>query len=322
MKSRALKKGIACLVLAASMLAGCHKEQISPAWEDRSLPLPIDCRDILMTDAQSGFVAGGTTWNNGYIASTLDGGMHWQLDSISPWHLYAVYCLPDGAAFASGFGGYMHERSVSASVWGMHGLPYWLAWNDIAFDSDNSGIVAGGQAYQGGKLVRLNANRQVVQVDTFVQEISAVAWSAPGIAHAAGYGIVLRSIDGGITWQNSGEKGDFFRSISFPTPETGYICGSSGSILKTTDSGASWQTIRKGKSLWKSDARFRAIFFENAEKGYIAGERGLLWRTIDGGDSWQIVDNLPDTDLYAVSAYDGSVWAAGAGGRIFYFRDL
>lgn len=304
-----------------SLLGSCSKEKISLVWEERSLPVAVDCRDILFEDPMHGFAVGGKTWYNGYFAETNDGGITWQVDSISPWHLYAISHLPQGRAYVSGFGGYMNERNVNNTSFTSHNLPYWIPWNDIAFQDENHGILVGGQAYQGGKIIRLDGNNEVVQTDTFVQEISAVTWSSATTAHAVGYGIILRSTDGGLRWEINEAHGDFYRAVAFPTPTTGFIVGSGGSILRTTDGGVHWDKLRNGKSVATSDLKFRSVCFVNEQKGYIVGEKGIFWRTTDGGNHWQVVADFPETDLFAVTALEHGGWIAGAGGRIYYFED-
>jgi photosystem II stability/assembly factor-like uncharacterized protein len=309
------------ILLWLAFLGSCSKEKISLVWQERPLPVPIDCRDIFFEDPLHGFAVGGKTWNNGYFAETHDGGITWQADSISPWHLYAISYLPQGRAFVSGFGGYLKERPAPASPFSTHNLPYWIPWNDVAYWDEDHGLLVGGQAYQGGKIIRLNSNKEIIRTDSFLQEISAATWTSASTVHAVGYGLILRSIDGGEHWKIHEVNGDFYRAISFPTPETGYIAGSGGSILKTTDGGEHWEKLRNGKSLAVPDLRFRAISFINDQKGYVAGEKGLFWRTTDGGEHWQVVENFPETDLYAVFATAQGGWVAGEGGKVYFFED-
>jgi hypothetical protein len=53
--------------------------------------------------------------------------------------------------------------------------------------------------------------------------------------------MVLRSVDGGATWQpqSSGIASDLY-SVHFADALHGYACGDDGIVIKTTDGGASW----------------------------------------------------------------------------------
>ena len=46
---------------------------------------------------------------------------------------------------------------------------------------------------------------------------------------------LLRSDDAGRHWQRLDVTGDFFRAVCFADGHTGYICGSSGTLLKTAE---------------------------------------------------------------------------------------
>ncbi len=179
--------------------------------------------------------------------------------------------------------------------------------------------MVGGVAFKSGVIMTIGADYSTVAIDTFDNEIDAVCFSDENTVHVAGYGIILRSTDGGLTWTESETSGDWFRSMHFPTANIGYIAGYTGTILKTTDNGQSWQEIRKARAT--KDVPFRAIHFVDAEKGYIVGDDGTLWRTIDGGDNWQTVKGLPNVDFYDIHVIDNTGYIVGTDGRMFRFED-
>ena len=138
---------------------------------------------------------------------------------------------------------------------------------------------------------------------------------------ACGLGWLGRSTDGGRSWERLPVTGDFFEALHFPTRQTGYVCGSAGTLLKTTDGGRTWQTLRDGASVWVRDRVMRTLYFTSADEGYVGGDDGLLWRTTDGGATWTQLDGVPDDlDIYGVFARADRGWAVGRNGRIFYFE--
>jgi photosystem II stability/assembly factor-like uncharacterized protein len=110
---------------------------------------------------------------------------------------------------------------------------------------------------------------------------------------------------------------DFFCDIQFPTAQVGYICGKEGSLFKTTDSGQTWQCIRKKSR----HAHFKALWFSSAESGWLVGENGLFWHTNDGGENWSSVaentDNVQFTDVFA---FADRGWLTAENGQLFYFE--
>ncbi|MFT3795518.1 YCF48-related protein [Flavobacterium sp.] len=119
---------------------------------------------------------------------------------------------------------------------------------------------------------------------------------------------IIKSIDSGETWQyiNMSEYAVALVEILFVDENTGYASGQSnngGTILKTTDGGASWTEIYntniEGEYVWKlqilaSDAN---VIFGSVES--VAPNLGKLVRTLDGGTNWTSHE-VPDTDIQAV----------------------
>ncbi len=70
-------------------------------------------------------------------------------------------------------------------------------------------------------------------------------------------------------------------SVFFPSPDTGYLVGGAGTILKTTDAGEHW-TMQDGNLLWS----LRSVYFTDTEHGFAVGAFNHHRRTVDGGQTW------------------------------------
>ena len=96
-------------------------------------------------------------------------------------------------------------------------------------------------------------------------------------------GFILKTVDGGTTWTTplaSGSRYGLY-DICFPVPDTGYAVGMFGTILKSTNSGATWSLLPVTTS---SD--LSGVFFTSANTGYAAGDMGTILKTTNGGQSW------------------------------------
>lgn len=92
--------------------------------------------------------------------------------------------------------------------------------------------------------------------------------------------------------------------VSFPDVSTGWAAGDRGVVLRTTDSGKSWQQQRRGKIY----EHLHGIFFTDLKQGCVAGPEGLF-RTSDGGESWT---RAARGDLFDVCFSDQQHgWAVG-----------
>lgn len=105
------------------------------------------------------------------------------------------------------------------------------------------------------------------------------------------YNFIAVSHNGGINWDtiSTWPRYEVYFGVNFPTSSTGYICGSSGIILKTTDSGFTWQkqrsTIEQGIDTGISIFLYDVVFVDSLN-GWAAGEGGTILRTMNGGQTW------------------------------------
>ena len=77
--------------------------------------------------------------------------------------------------------------------------------------------------------------------------------------------------------------------------QTGWIVGDTGTILKTTNGGTSWDPLPSGVS-----SHLRGVFFLDADQGYACGDAGTILVTSDGGASWRPQDSQVATTLWKI----------------------
>ena len=300
----------------------CGKEEITLTWQKIEVPTNNTLRTVYFADAQNGWIFGGNTWERGIALRTRDGGKTWQKDSLQQVALYGFGADTEGSVLATGYIAQVFSGSLADSNYGLTNQPLFYWARDVAAHSlKNDGfITVGGGGWVGGTIVRTWING-VTKIDTsFKQEFSSVCFSDDSTVHAVGYGQVIRSTNGGKTWKLNGAKGDFFQSVCFPTVKTGFIVGFSGTILKTTDGGETWITLRDGNALSVSSEPFRAVFFSDALRGYIVGDEGLFWQTTDGGETWKVVKDTPKVDFFDVFVKNTEGWIVGADGLVLKFE--
>jgi photosystem II stability/assembly factor-like uncharacterized protein len=149
------------------------------------------------------------------------------------------------------------------------------------------------------------------------QRLLAVALNAAGLAIAVGgFGTVLRSTDGGASWEALAFDWpaiveDFAEphlyDVTVAEDGTITIVGEFELVLRSVDRGASWQRVHKG------DASLFGMHLDPVTgSGYAVGQQGRVLRTADGGASWEILLAPEDAQLLGVwSAPDGTVIASG-----------
>jgi photosystem II stability/assembly factor-like uncharacterized protein len=311
-------------LLGVFLCGGCQKEKWHvPVFQEQVLPVHDDLASVWFIDSLTGYAVGGTPWMAGFVLSTRDGGASWQTDTTLNRKLECIMFDPSGHGYACGQDLAIFKSPGDTRHWESFEVSF--RWGRACFFPDPThGMVVFGESYRDGQ-AHIFGPQAFWQRDTnivFTNELASVWFADSTTACAVGLGWVTRTTDRGHTWTRADITGDFFNCVRFPTPETGYICGHSGSILKTTDKGQNWQTIRKGGSVGAGNQPFTAMWFETAEKGWIVGESSLFWRTVDGGASWQQVTGIPDNmDFTGICTRNGHGWITAKGGHIFYFQE-
>ena len=78
-------------------------------------------------------------------------------------------------------------------------------------------------------------------------------------------------------------------SVSFPTATEGWACGRYGTILHTSDGGATWSPQESHTTFTLS-----GISFADAEHGWAVGNKGTIVHTSDGGKTWTLQQSPVD----------------------------
>jgi photosystem II stability/assembly factor-like uncharacterized protein len=236
-----------------------------------------------------------------YVMKTQDGGQTWQ--TVSP-DLTQRAGTP-GAAGQDGSGG--HEA-----------VP------------DDETMSYGGEAEEDGKEEALKPQGPRGRAAITAIGISPIA---PGVIWAGtGNGLVERTEDGGLTWQNVSpaelkgtsavgviEASHYDANTAFMTVEnrrddTPYI-------YRTRNAGKSWQKITEGlEAGWFA----RVVREDPVRKGLLyAGTTDAVYVSFDDGDHWQSLQlNLPTSDMRDLVAHKDDLVVATYGRALWVLDDV
>jgi len=92
-----------------------------------------------------------------------------------------------------------------------------------------------------------------------------------------GTGAISTTIDRGANWTTTLVSEDLV-GIDFPILNTGYVVGSSGTIMKTTDHGSTWVDQVSG-----TGEKLREVSFSDSIRGCTVGDNGIILKTSNGG---------------------------------------
>lgn len=145
-------------------------------------------------------------------------------------------------------------------------------------------LAAGGGAGAPDAAAPQSAVLAPLATHSLLLDVHAVT-GADGVLVAAGErGHLLKSTDGGATWQQQPTPTRAtLTAVYFADPNHGWAVGHDEAILRTTDGGATWALVH-----FEPDRQqpLLDVWFANAQDGFAVGAFSVVYRTSDGGATW------------------------------------
>lgn len=140
-------------------------------------------------------------------------------------------------------------------------------------------------------------------------QLTGIVWVNEEVGYISGNQVILKSIDGGLSWtEQEAPTKNRMLAVDFVNETLGLMVGENGQVYRTTNGGSSWQLVNIGTSV-----RLNKVKFLTASRAYIIGEGGETYRSTNGGQSWarqNIGTNADLHGLYFANADTGYVAAA------------
>ena len=223
------------------------------------------------------FINSGTGFigdNIGHIYKTADGGNSWNLSLSFPIHYF--------------LGGHAVGHSIE-SLFFSDNFTGWSGTNDTGIYKTTN---------QGTTWDYLNLGHLSTE-DTDITDIYFINSNTGWIVGNLGYGIILKTTNGGYNWVNQLEPiphTTVFNKVFFIDQNTGWAAGGSffdnRNLYKTFDGGANWINISTATNMI-----ITSIQFINSNTGWIGstslGFNAGLLKTTNGGINWNyLLDSI------------------------------
>lgn len=306
------------LLLTISLISLSFLTYSQGYWEEVQDVDPFGALNkCFFTDSNNGWAVG----QKGIIQHTTDGGLNWELQHNNPDMLFRSGChLNQNEAWVVGWSNILHTSDAGQN-WETQIRPPCLGdLNDVFFLDQNNGWIVGwykivlkttdgGQNWQ--KISNQTSSGLIYNSVKFFDENNGVLC---GVKQNIG-GIIMITSDGGLTWTETGPiTTSEFLSLDINTAGDVFVCGSDGSLYKSTDMGNSWtdQSIQ--------DYYFYDIEFGEDQTAYLMS-RLKIHKSTDNGETWNIHKNVP----YQISLRDiniGGDQLFGCGGKTSVYNIL
>lgn len=289
-----------------------------------------DLESVYFSSSQRGFIGG----RNGTLFCTENGGKSWQLclKTVNAFESFRNFIFYDS------LNGYLirHNKPFSKDVimgtgdggktWSVKRGPSEIVFLKI-FD------VEGILSYDINKEISFSVDKgnnwrtKIIETDFYLYDIFPITldtFFTLGTKAKRDEGAIFKSTDGGESFDlvssvdHADSKYKNFLSITFSDSATGWVVGDSGIILKTTDSGYTWQRQPSPTTDDLIEIHFRSPYF-----GWTSGENcRRLYLTFDGGNTWvdkSILTSVKVNDIFCSDPQN--CWAVGDDGLILHLSN-
>ena len=292
-------------------------------WVPQPSVTTADLVTVYFTSNEDGWVAG----DNGYLASTTDGGRTWKTYPLNTTEdINEIYFRNEKNGYLVA-GRKMFITSDAGLTWRetviyrpadfKNSTPQFLS---IRFADKRRGLVVGSVLNRGGDVIDSLVMRTTDGGETWQRlimpsktELFHVDYNGNSHGWIVGdEGVILATVDGGDTWilQNSKTRLALF-NVDFRDDDEGYVVGEKGMILRTENGGLNWQRVTTNNLV-----NLMRVDFPDDKNGWIVGHGGTILRSSDKGRTWVKQENTSRGHLYGLHITKKHGWAVGARGTL------
>lgn len=225
----------------------------------------------------NGIAVGRFQPGGGVSMYTMDGGVTWQVDSVSfPERLYDVAFGDVNNGWICGRNGYGARSNDGGITWTTQTTNTAEHLYSVAFCDTSTGWMVGADPGTGGTIIKTidGGINWVVQNNTAPNDLMAVYAFSPAKAVAVGFaGTIVLTTDSGNTWQQvtSGTPQDLL-AVDFTDSLHGWAGGTAGVLLVTTDGGFTWSPDTSNTT-----NPINSICMKDTTLGWFCGDNGDIY---------------------------------------------
>jgi len=298
-------------------------------WEEIDVDVTGVINDISFLDENEGWLVGDdVSRSSGAIKVTYDGGDTWNFRSygLGGVDLNGIHFVSATEGWLVGKAGRIAHTTDAGVTWIHQDANLSRSLQDLYFIDEDKGWAVG-FAFNGDLdttatiLETTDGGTNWTAVDSLSgYRLNKVAFADVSNGWAVGNnGLILHSSDW-HTQQVSGVSVELF-GLDVISSSVVFACGQAGTILKTTDGGATWNQLASDSI---TNQTLMDIDMVTSSIGYACGNLGTVIKTTNGGTSWELLE-LPSHSgsvFKSVGFIDSETgWTVGFFGYIMHTAD-
>jgi hypothetical protein len=287
------------LFLCFYVLLACNKNTNSILLYQKSLSVqPLF--GILSINDSTQLIGGGQEFLQYELFRQTTSNRIWQspiIATIFPKSILGFLQLNNGFILAYGTSGFMAASHNNGIDWKYMQLQNYKTVSGAAQVGNNIMLSCNPNG-QGG-IALIDTNGIILQEKAFTIGIKSIAMPSNNIGYATASGAIVKTLDGGISWNFTSAKNDIFTSILALTTNDCIVCGFDGSIQRTIDGGETWLKIKKQNS-FSTTYRWNKIINVNPTKAFVVGDNGKMASINLLDNTYELLETFTNANLLNV----------------------
>lgn len=311
------------LVLMVLIFSGCSKDPEEMPYQKLNIPVHTTFRDIEKI-VDGSLVACGGDDDFGITMKSFDNGNSWIVSPTSFDNpLNTLYFLSDDTGFVADADILIYRTTDGGTNWEPFYASSWpLTVNrnlrDITFRNDSSGIVCGGKNYGNGVVYSSSNKGDSWSFTEYEHELRSVCFTDAMNGVICGYGSLMVTHDGGVTFEKKEKPKDFFTGIVNDFSGRLWMCAFNGNIYTSSNKGDNWKKIRETNSWSTSVNQLNCIDISPQGRIACAGPNGFIVWSNDGGVSWNERLSFDGNDILQLEwNSESELFAVGKNGGLY-----
>ena len=240
------------------------------------------------------------------------------LDAVDSMHAWAALDGNEVLRTVDGGTNWMHSSVPGISGFGqLDDVDFFDANRGWAVGTDNAFTGYTGQiarSVDGGATWAIQHTIPFAIMESIEVVDAMIVYAVGYIPGGSGYGFLMKTTNGGVTWTDVAGTGAAQEDTSFVDANTGWSVG--GGVYRTLDGGATWESQF---DVGGSCCYVEGVSFADAQNGWFVGWDDV-YHTTDGGNTWTqqfpegAPENQPIKDVHAINST--TAWIVGQDGYV------
>lgn len=309
------------IVIIAIFFYACKKKKEILNVQDLSVATESRLNNIKYAWGQW-WICGGIFFDKSVIYSSQDGVHFHEIELPKNFNQKELFGMDikDSVIVCAGVDATILQSKDEGKNWNAKVNGTWVNIYNIACRNSNNLYALGYNNFSNGfyHLLDGEGNNTLSEIVYQNYALNRVYFLNEDIGYMSGYGIILKTTDGGNQWNALDISNDNFKGMCWKNESEGVVVGYEGSIYSTQNGGNTWYKSQAINNPLKKQKHYLDVAHNSENVCIAVGEKGLVSISYDMGLHWHNVNTFTNKDLRSVIFTETNIcYMCGEQGAIF-----